>query len=104
MRWIRVYQGQGPADAHLVHDLLASKGLSLQLRGVGLAGLGGAIPVPDSFPSVWVSEGDVERAREAIAEMERADDEALGWICEACAEWGPPTFDSCWSCGADRPG
>ena len=43
MRWIRLYQGQGPTDAHILSDFLEQKGIALQLRGTGLAGLGGAI-------------------------------------------------------------
>jgi hypothetical protein len=98
-----VYQGSGPTDAHLVHHWLVRNEVRAAIRGMHRMGLGGEVPVNEAWPSVWVGDEDVERARALITEFEGPKLVHPRWLCAACGEDNEPNFGSCWNCGADRP-
>jgi hypothetical protein len=102
LRRVCVYNGAGPTDAFLVRDHLVAHGLPVEVRGQHLGGLVGAIPVADTFPSLWVVDRHAQRARDLIAEWDA--DLAPGgrpWMC-ACGAEVDAHFGECWSCGTAK--
>lgn len=99
-RRVCIYKAFGPTDGHMVRDLLEADGIPVQMRGEQLSGLVGAIPIPDTWPSLWVLDHNEARARSLIAGMEQPTGAA--WAC-SCGEQNDGNFGSCWSCSADRP-
>ena len=103
VRRVCVYNGTGHADAFLVRDHLVACGLPVEVRGQHLGGLVGAIPVSDTFPSVWVNERHVARAHALIAEWDAARTPGgEPWVC-ACGAEVDAHFGECWSCGGAQP-
>ena len=102
---IRVYTAAGPADAHLVCNLLNDRGVKAVVQGENLWGARGALPlVPTTAPSVWVDEPDVEEARALVAEYEsHPKQQAPRWECPGCGEQIEEQFSECWKCRAKRP-
>jgi hypothetical protein len=104
MRWKKVYQVQFPGAAERVDVWLREHGVKTQLRGTRLMGMGGEIPVAESWPSVWVPPDLVDAANGLIGRFEEAANaEVEDWTCGACGEEIEGSFGSCWSCGADAP-
>lgn len=101
-RKICVYRAHGPADGHFMRDLLVSSGIPVEMRGELLSSLQGAIPLADSWPSLWVVPHNEARARSIIDSLDAAPSGA-GWAC-GCGETNASSFGSCWACGRDRPG
>lgn len=102
MRWTLLFQASDPTEAYLIRDYLAQRGLHAQMRGQGLAGLAGAIPIPESFPSLWVNEEELGLAKAALARWEAETVQTADWAC-SCGEVNEGSFGSCWKCGTLRP-
>lgn len=102
MRWTLLFQSSDPTEAYLIRDYLSQRGLLAQLRGQDLAGLGGVIPIPDSFPSLWVKEEDLGLAKAALARWEAESAPTGDWTC-SCGEVNESSFGSCWKCATLRP-
>ena len=103
MRMTRLYRAHGPADIYLLRDFLARHGVPSELRGESLRGLAGAIPVPDTFPSLWVRDVDLENAVALLKEFEGPKLVHPDWLCTGCGETNAPTFEFCWNCETSRP-
>ncbi len=97
---IRVHAAATLAEATLVRSTLEHAGLSAHLRGMSRPALAGEIPIPDARVDVWVAAADAEAARGVLAAVEAQAH--LEWVCPACGEHNPASFESCWSCEADR--
>jgi hypothetical protein len=102
---IRVYTAAGPADAHLVCNLLSDRGVKAVVQGENLWGARGELPLGSrAAPSVWVNEPDVEEARTLVAEYEtRPKPQGPPWECPGCGEQIEGQFSECWQCRAKRP-
>lgn len=104
----QVFVAQTPTEAHLVKDVLETRGICAEVRGEALWGTRGEIPLtPDTLPTVWVL--DDLQAPEAVRIVEEylssasAGLEAQRWRCPVCCEQLEPQFSECWKCGANRP-
>ena len=104
MAMTRVYQGSGHTDAYAVRDWLAQNDIPAEVRGHNRLGLLGAIPIDETWPTVWVPAGQVERAQRAIRVFQGPSLVHPEWRCPKCAETNGPVFASCWSCGTERVG
>ena len=90
-----------PDAAHLC-NVLNSAGIDADLRNECLVGAMGEIPMPETWPQVWVrSERDLARARECLRRL-NAPVQSPSWSCPACDEWLEGQFTACWRCGAPR--
>jgi hypothetical protein len=69
----RVYVAQSPQEAHLVKEFLESNGIHAFLEGQHLQAVLGGIPIPDTYPWVFVAEGDYDRANAPITEAISSD-------------------------------
>ena len=108
----KIYEADGPGDAHVLRGLLEVEGIDSVLRGDDMVPLqGGSLFHIEMTTSVWVLDDDryaraVEIADE-YAFRKRAPPEAEsggGWRCRSCGETIEEQFTSCWSCGTDRGG
>lgn len=103
----KIYIAQNPPEAYLVKGFIESHDIPAFIQGEELFGIRGGVPLtPETSPSVWVAEADVERARELVAEFfrseqrDRPQDEK--WHCPVCGEILEAQFTDCWNCGASR--
>ena len=104
----QVFVGQHSAEAHFVKGLLEADGIETEVRGEALFGVRGEVPAtPDTLPSVWVQDSEVERARALVAAYERREDPPAvswsEWRCPKCDESLDAQFTDCWQCGTSRP-
>lgn len=109
-----VYTARDEMDANFVQGLLQREGIEAVIQGQSLGEVWGNLPLSsESLPSVWVDDGDVERARPVVEAYRRTDhanaDEATGgpsrvtWACPNCGERVEEQFTQCWKCGHQRP-
>lgn len=96
----RVYIGDTPAEAWHIRNVLDQHGIAAQLRNETLFGATGEIPVFESLPEVWVSEGNSAAAEALIKEIRSAPVHSDDWQCGDCHELVESVFAVCWRCGA----
>lgn len=108
----KIYEADGPGDAHVLRGLLEVEGIDAVIRGDDMVPLqGGSLSFVEMRTSVWVLDDDGGRYARAV---EIADDYAARsqapaesaseavWRCRSCGETVEEQFTACWSCGADR--
>ena len=110
----KIYEADGPGDAHVLRGLLEVEGIDSVIRGDDMVPLqGGSLSHVDMVTSVWVLDdaaGGYARAveiAEEYAAKKRVPAEAEGaggWRCRSCGETIEEQFTACWSCGAARGG
>ncbi len=97
-----IFQAKDPTQAHVLVEILESKGIHAIIQDEQTFSLRGEIPVV--YPSVWVSDEHVEAARNVCGDFSarRHSPESVGeaWICPACGESIDPNFTDCWKCAA----
>lgn len=102
-----VFIDPDPARVGLYKTVLENAGIGCFIRGeYGSTSLASR---KSTFfaPSLCVlNDEDYDRAKALLAEFAEAPMavEEQEWTCPACQEAVPGTFDSCWKCGAVRPG
>lgn len=79
-----------------VRNLLNTAYIESELRNEFLGSGAGDLAPLDTWPELWVSTEDVEKAKAIIADME--DNSTLVWYCKGCDEENPAAFDICWQC------
>ena len=100
---IQAYVANSLAQAHLIKGFLDAEGIFAVVRGEHLQGIAGEIPVTfDTLPSIWVGDGDRERARELIDRALKSELVLEDWTCAECGEVVEGQFTECWQCGATR--
>ena len=96
----RVHAAATLAEAHLLVDLLADRGIRARIFNANASSLAGELPIEAALPQVWVEDAaDAKRAREVIDSFARAP-AAPTRKCPACGEDNPGSFDICWKCGS----
>ena len=109
-----VYTARDEMDANFVQGLLRQEGIEALVQGQALGSAWGTMPLSaESLPTVWVEDGDVERARPLIETYRQTDranaDESVAdrarstWACPNCGERVEEQFTQCWKCGHARP-
>jgi hypothetical protein len=84
-----------------VQNLLATGGVSAELRNVYAGGASGSLAFTDVWPELWIDTQSVARAEVILMQM-RSQSE-LVWTCAACGEENASSFDYCWQCGEASP-
>ena len=96
----RVHTAATLAEAHLLVDLLADRGIRARIFNANASSLAGELPIDAAMPQVWVDNpGDATRARAVIEDFRRTP-ASPARDCPACGEDNPGSFDLCWKCGA----
>jgi hypothetical protein len=103
----RVYGARDSAEAQFVKALLEAEEIPAVIQGGPLQAVLGEIPVsPESLPTVWVDETDVDRAMVIIDELNQGGPAATSpqpsWTCPKCGEVLEGQFSTCWNCGSTR--
>lgn len=112
-----VYTGRDEMDAHFVKGLLQQEGIEATVVGENLVNAVGTLPLSDnSLPSVWVPDGDEERAAVVVRDYQQVDaanaadeDDVVEdaprptWKCANCGEAVEEQFSECWHCGHSKP-
>jgi len=83
-------------------NVLITAGIACELRNQYLAGALGDLPMMETWPQLYVDDGD---ERFALSVLARASAVTCGapWTCTGCGEKLEPQFLQCWRCGADMP-
>ncbi|MDB6086108.1 MAG: hypothetical protein JWN43_3989 [Gammaproteobacteria bacterium] len=81
-------------------NVLITAGIRCELRNQYLAGALGDLPMMETWPQLYVDDGD---ERFALSVLARAASTPAGapWICKSCGEPSEPQFTQCWRCGAE---
>lgn len=108
----KIYDADGPGDAHVLRGLLEAQGIDAVIRGDDMVPLqGGSLSWVEMVTSVWVLDDDPDRFARAVAIADEyaarrdeppAAEGSGGWRCRSCGETVEEQFTACWSCGAER--
>jgi hypothetical protein len=106
MSMVRAFIARDALQAHFVCSLLEREGITATVLGEPLQGVGGAIPIIETAPAVWVRAEDEPAAAAVVRQMESArnrHDASRGerWECPRCGERLEAQFTDCWNCGAN---
>jgi hypothetical protein len=100
----KVHAAATLAEAHLLVDLLADRGIRARIFNANASSLAGELPIDAALPQVWVDDPThAERARALIDDFSRSPSKPTR-KCAACNEDNPGSFDLCWNCGAGLEG
>ncbi|WP_375750292.1 DUF2007 domain-containing protein [Vibrio sp. HN007] len=103
---MKIYSAKNPTEAHIVSELLKSENIPAEVRGEGIFGLKGELPLTDDTdPYVWIS--DTSQADEAHEIVNSFKQQSLNtdteWSCQQCGEKNEGQFGACWQCGQEAP-
>jgi len=95
----RVYRAATLLEVAHARNVLINAGIQCELRNQYLAGALGDLPMMETWPQLYVDDGD---ERFALSVLARAAVPAPGvpWTCAGCGEQSEPQFTQCWRCGA----
>jgi predicted RNA-binding Zn-ribbon protein involved in translation (DUF1610 family) len=109
----QVYAARNSMEAHFLQSLLAAEGIESIIQGAPLGEVWGDVALtPQMWPSVWVNEADVPRARPIVDEYDRRTQSRSAnadappratWKCPKCGEMIEEQFTRCWHCNTARP-
>ena len=97
----KVYTAGNVPEAQIVSDLLEAHRIHHIIKNRDLQSTLGELPVPETFPTIWVNEGEFIQAKKLIDELNEKKVKGSVWICQ-CGESLEPQFSSCWKCGRER--
>ncbi|MEJ2156147.1 MAG: DUF2007 domain-containing protein [Desulfobacteraceae bacterium] len=98
----KVYTGQVLALVEIMKDVLEMHGIASTIRNQYLSAAVGEIPPHESWPQLWVSDQDFERARKIIETTEKESTESHQVLtCSNCGEDVEAHFAVCWNCGTE---
>ncbi len=80
-------------------NVLLMAGIQSEMRNQYLAGALGDLPMLETWPQLYVDDGDEQIALRALARAAAAPTGAC-WTCPQCGESLEPQFTACWRCGA----
>ena len=99
---IRIYQAQDLPQAQLIVDMLEQRQIPAVLQNANAQGAMGEVPFTHAYPEVWLKDDkDIFEAKKIIAQFEQPISNEQ-WLCSACKEPSPMTFELCWACDSPR--
>jgi hypothetical protein len=95
----RVFRAASLIEVAHARNVLLSAGIQSELRNQYIGGALGDLPMLETWPQLYVEDGDEAAALRTLA---RAAKVPTGppWTCEQCGERSEPQFTHCWRCGA----
>lgn len=108
----KVFSSDLMSDVSEVCALLQANGIGATVLNEHVAttpGVPGRLTV-QMFPEVWIFDENLfDEAREKIKNFklknrhgEENSARSTEWICTACTESNPKSFEICWKCGSSR--
>jgi hypothetical protein len=98
-----VYLAADPIEAEILRQYLEAHGIACTIVGAGLWGARGELAA-DVYPRLCLHDAaQSTQARGLLRQYEHRRHAQAEWRC-ACGEASPVHFESCWQCGAARPG
>ena len=98
----KLYVAVDVIEAQLLNSLLKSKGISSLIKNEVLQSGIGELPFVEMWPEVWIIEQNdwffANRVLESFKPLDTLED----WMCTHCLVANPGTFETCWSCRAQR--
>lgn len=95
----RVYRAATLLQVAHARNVLITAGIQCELRNQYLAGALGDLPMMETWPQLYVDDGDEHIALNALARAAAAP-AGIAWTCADCGEELEPQFTQCWRCGA----
>ena len=80
-----------------IRNLLEEQGIACQLRNEFSGGGVGDLAAFETWPELWVEDGDQARAEALLDELDQ--DVPPAWHCAHCGEDNEGQFKICWQCG-----
>ena len=97
----RVYRAPSLLQVAHARNVHITAGNRCELRNQYLAGALGDLPMMETWPQLFVEDGDERYALGALAGAATAA-VGLPWTCRECSEASEPQFTECWRCGASK--
>lgn len=97
-----VYTHQNSILVGNAKALLEQARIKVEMKNEFASGAIGELSAIDSWPEIWVSNLDEERAQIIIARLQDTGPREE-WLCEACNETNDAAFEVCWQCQAFPP-
>jgi hypothetical protein len=98
----RVFRAASLIQVAHARNVLLTAGIPSELRNQYLSGALGDLPMLETWPQLFVEDGDEQVALRALARAAVAPTGA-SWTCERCGELLEPQFTSCWRCSSSPP-
>ncbi|HEY2686317.1 MAG TPA: DUF2007 domain-containing protein [Steroidobacteraceae bacterium] len=95
----RVFRAASLIQVAHARNVLLSAGIQSELRNQYLAGAAGDLPMLETWPQLFVEDGDEALALKALASAAQAP-AGPNWSCPECGEVLEPQFTQCWRCGS----
>jgi len=100
---IRIYSAPMLAMVENVKNVLEQDGIECIVSNEYLSAGVGELPPIETWPQLWVTEMDAERASKIIEAAEKnTGDSQETWACPKCHEEIEAQFSECWNCGTSR--
>lgn len=101
--WEAVYRASTPMEAELLAGMLNAADIPAGMKGPGVAGAIGEIPVDALETPVYCAPEHFVMARDLLAQYEaEAREPTADWHCHECGEENAGTFELCWQCNTPR--
>ena len=98
----KLYTAGDIIEAQLLNSLLKAQGISSLIKNEGLQSGVGELPFVETWPEVWIIEPKDWFSASCILESFKPLDTMEDWMCTHCLALNPGTFETCWSCRAQR--
>jgi hypothetical protein len=97
---MKVFCASNPTEAHIVCGLLHQHSSRAEVRGEGIFGLKGELPLTeDTDPYVWLLQpSKVEVVKQLISDYQHQQENLVDWTCTGCGEVNEGQFGLCWNC------
>ena len=100
----RIYSAPMLAMVSNVQNYLKLNGIKSSITNQYLSSGAGELPPIETWPQLWVAEGDIERALDILDDAEKSveSESKKTWVCSKCRQEIEGQFSECWNCGATR--
>jgi hypothetical protein len=96
----RVYSAQVLVLVENMKNILEMHGIESRITNHYLSAAVGEIPPHEAWPQLWVSEQDLEQAKQVVEEaLSDSPESQTVRICPSCGEEVEGQFAECWNCG-----
>ncbi len=97
-----VYTQENRFDVSAMQAFLESHGVATFLKNEHTSSIMGEVPFFEVWPEIWVADELFETAQELVQEAQVTPVDGADWLCGACREQNPGTFEICWQCESAR--